>query len=138
MEKTFVMLKSDGLKRGLLGEVIGRIEKKGYKVLALKVQNLTKEQLNKHYYDHLERHYFPSLVEYLTSGPVVHMVIGGDNVILGMRKLNGATDPDKAEMGSIRGDLALNMTKNLIHASDSLENAKREISLYFSSDEIVI
>ncbi len=137
MEKTFVMLKSDGLKRGLLGEVLGRIEKKGYKVLALKIQNLTKDQLDKHYYEHLDRPYFPSLVEYLTSGPVVHMVIGGDNVISGIRKLNGATDPEKAEMGSVRGDLAVNMTKNLIHASDSLENAEREIGLYFSDDEIV-
>lgn len=137
MEKTFVMLKSDGLKRGLLGEVLGRIERKGYKVLALKIQNLTKAQLDKHYYEHLERPYFPSLVEYLTSGPVVHMVIGGDNVIAGIRKLNGATDPDKAEMGSVRGDLAMNMTQNLIHASDSLENAEREIALYFSEDEIV-
>jgi len=137
MEKTFVMLKSDGLKRGLLGEVLSRIEKKGYKVLALKIQNLSKEQLDKHYYEHLERPYFASLVEYLTSGPVVHMVIGGDNVISGIRKLNGATDPEKAEMGSIRGDLAINMTKNLIHASDSLENAEREIGLYFSDDEIV-
>lgn len=137
MEKTFVMLKSDGLKRGLLGEVLSRIEKKGYKVLALKIQNLTKDQLDKHYYEHLDRPYFPSLVEYLTSGPVVHMVIGGDNVISGIRKLNGATDPEKAEMGSVRGDLAINMTKNLIHASDSLENAEREIALYFSDDEIV-
>lgn len=137
MEKTFVMLKSDGLKRGLLGEVLSRIEKKGYKVLALKIQNLTKDQLDKHYYEHLDRPYFPSLVEYLTSGPVVHMVIGGDNVISGIRKLNGATDPEKAEMGSVRGDLAINMTKNLIHASDSLENAEREINLYFSDDEIV-
>ena len=131
------MLKSDGLKRGLLGEVLSRIEKKGYKVLALKIQNLTKDQLDKHYYEHLDRPYFPSLVEYLTSGPVVHMVIGGDNVISGIRKLNGATDPEKAEMGSVRGDLAVNMTKNLIHASDSLENAEREIGLYFSDDEIV-
>lgn len=137
MEKTFVMLKSDGLKRGLLGEVLSRIEKKGYKVLALKIQNLTKDQLDKHYYEHLDRPYFPSLVEYLTSGPVVHMVIGGDNVISGIRKLNGATDPEKAEMGSVRGDLAINMTKNLIHASDSLENAEREIGLYFRDDEIV-
>ena len=131
------MLKSDGLKRGLLGEVLSRIEKKGYKLLALKIQNLTKDQLDKHYYEHLDRPYFPSLVEYLTSGPVVHMVIGGDNVISGIRKLNGATDPEKAEMGSVRGDLAINMTKNLIHASDSLENAEREIGLYFSDDEIV-
>lgn len=137
MEKTFVMLKSDGLRRGLLGEVLGRIEKKGYKVLALKIQNLTKAQLDKHYYEHLERPYFPSLVEYLTSGPVVHMVIGGDNVISGIRKLNGATDPEKAEMGSVRGDLAVSMTENLIHASDSLENAEREIALYFSENEIV-
>ena len=137
MEKTFVMLKSDGLKRGLLGEVLGRIEKKGYKVLALKIQNLTKAQLDKHYNEHLDKPYFPSLVEYLTSGPVVHMVIGGDNVISGIRKLNGATNPEKAEMGSIRGDLAVSMTENLIHASDSLENAEREIALYFSDDKIV-
>lgn len=137
MEKTFVMLKSDGLKRGLLGEVLGRIEKKGYKVLALKVQNLTKAQLDKHYNEHLDKPYFPSLVEYLTSGPVVHMVIGGENVISGIRKLNGATNPEKAEMGSIRGDLAVSMTENLIHASDSLENAEREIALYFSDEEIV-
>ena len=137
MEKTFVMLKSDGLKRGLLGEVIGRIERKGYKILALKVQTLTKAQLDTHYHEHLDRPYFPSLVEYLTSGPVVHMVVGGDNVISGIRKLNGATDPEKAEMGSVRGDLAVSMTENLIHASDSLENAEREIALYFSEDEIV-
>lgn len=137
MEKTFVMLKSDGLKRGLLGEVLGRIEKKGYKILALKIQNLTKAQLDKHYNEHLDKPYFPSLVEYLTTGPVVHMVIGGENVISGIRKLNGATNPEKAEMGSIRGDLAVSMTENLIHASDSLENAEREIALYFSDEEIV-
>ena len=134
MEKTFVMLKSDGLKRGLLGEVLGRIEKKGYKILALKIQNLTKAQLDKHYNEHLDKPYFPSLVEYLTTGPVVHMVIGGENVISGIRKLNGATNPEKAEMGSIRGDLAVSMTENLIHASDSLENAEREIALYFSDE----
>ena len=137
MEKTFVMLKSDGLKRGLLGEVLGRIEKKGYKILALKIQNLTKAQLDKHYNEHLDKPYFPSLVEYLTTSPVVHMVIGGENVISGIRKLNGATNPEKAEMGSIRGDLAVSMTENLIHASDSLENAEREIALYFSDEEIV-
>ena len=137
MEKTFVMLKSDGLKRGLLGEVLGRIEKMGYKILALKIQNLTKAQLDKHYNEHLDKPYFPSLVEYLTTSPVVHMVIGGENVISGIRKLNGATNPEKAEMGSIRGDLAVSMTENLIHASDSLENAEREIALYFSDEEIV-
>ncbi|AMP21288.1 nucleoside-diphosphate kinase [endosymbiont 'TC1' of Trimyema compressum] len=137
MEKTFVMLKSDGLQRGLLGNVLSRIESKGYSILALKVQNMTLEQLEKHYDGHQDKPYFPNLVEYLTSGPVVHMVIGGENVVAGMRKMSGATDPAKADLGTVRGDLAQDMTKNLIHTSDSLENAAREIALYLTPEEII-
>ena len=137
MEKTFVMLKSDGLQRGLLGNVLTRIESKGYNVLALKVQNMTLEQLDKHYDGHQDKPYFKGLVEYLTSGPVVHMVIGGDNVIAGIRRMSGATDPAKADLGTVRGDLAQSVTKNLIHTSDSLESAEREIALYFKSEKII-
>ena len=137
MEKTFVMLKSDGLQRGLLGNVLTRIEAKGYCILSLKVQNMTLKQLEKHYDGHQDKPYFQGLVDYLTSGPVVHMVIGGDNVIAGMRRMSGATDPAKADLGTLRGDMALNMTKNLIHTSDSLENAEREIALYFTPEEII-
>lgn len=137
MEKTFVMLKSDGLKRGLLGNVLTRIESKGYQVLSLKVQQLTLEQLDKHYDGHQDKPYFNALVEYLTSGPVVHMVIGGDNVIAGIRKMSGATDPAKADLGTVRGDLALGVTENLIHTSDSKESADREIAMYFKPEEII-
>lgn len=137
MEKTFVMLKSDGLKRGLLGEVLTRIERKGYKILALKVENLTLDQISKHYDGHQDKPYYQGLVDYLTSGPVVEMAIGGKDVISGIRKLNGATDPAKAEMGSIRADFAMNMTENLVHASDSLETAERELALYFTEDELI-
>lgn len=137
MEKTFMMLKPDGLRRGLLGNVLQRVELKGYRIVALKIAQMDQKAIDKHYEEHIGRVYYQRLSDYMLSGPVVQMVIEGNNVIDGIRKMNGATDSSKSEPGTIRGDLGQDTTINLIHGSDSLENAEREIDLYFTKDEIV-
>ena len=137
MEKTFIMIKPDGINRNLIGEIISKFEKKGYKICALKIQRLTLKQINKHYAEHINKKYFKSLKEYLMSGPVVQIVLSGYDVVNGIRKIIGSTDPKEACCGSIRGDYGFDITKNLIHASDSKENAYNEIKLYFKNSEII-
>lgn len=131
MEKTYIMLKPDAMKRGLVGEIISRIEKKGYTVSRIETKVLTAEVLKEHYAHIADRPFFPDLVNYMTSGPVVAMIVEGPDVILGMRILMGATKFEEATPGTIRGDYAYCTTENLIHGSDSAETAAAEIKRFF-------
>jgi len=137
MERTFVMVKPDGVQRGLVGEVISRIERKGLKIVALKMIQITQEKAQEHYAEHKEKPFFTSLIDYITSGPVVAMVVEGKEAVSVVRKLVGKTNPIEAEPGTIRGDLAMDIGRNVVHASDSLNSAEREISIFFSKDEIL-
>lgn len=136
MEKTFVALKPDAVKRNLIGKVIERFELKGYKIIALKLLNVTDEQASKHYEEHYGKPFYPGLIKFITSGPIVAMVIKGVNAIQGVRHIVGATKPDEADDGSIRADFSPLSSMNIIHASDSPESAQREISIYFNENEI--
>ncbi len=136
MERTFVMLKPDAVDRLLVGEIISRIEKKGYRLVAMKMEKLSEEQARKHYAEHVKKSFFPELLQFITSGRVLEMVIEGEKVVAGMRKMLGATDPNEAESGSIRGTFGFSKTTNLVHASDGPESAAREINLYFKENEI--
>ena len=137
MERTFVMVKPDGVKRGLIGEVIKRIEQKGLKIVAMKMIEVSKELAEKHYAEHKEKPFFQNLISYITSGPVVAMVVEGKEAVKVMRNLVGKTNPIEASPGTIRGDLAMDIGRNVVHASDSIESAEREISLFFSKEEIL-
>jgi len=130
-EKSFIMVKPDGVQRGLVGEIIKRFEQKGFKLVGLKMEMAGKAKMEEHYAEHKDRPFFPPLVAFASSGPVVAMAWEGHNIIKTGRKMIGATNPDSAEMGTIRGDLAINFRKNVIHASDSQESAEREIKLWF-------
>jgi len=136
-ERTFVMLKPDALQRRLAGEVIGRIERKGFRIIGLKLLKLDETKAGIHYEAHMGKPFFNDLIKFITSGPVIVMVVEGDDAIAGMRKMLGETDPKKAAVGTIRGDFGQYVTKNLVHASDSKEAAKREIGLYFDDSELV-
>ncbi len=137
MERTFVAIKPDGVQRGLVGEIIRRFEAKGFTLVGLKLMRVSKELAEKHYDVHRERPFFPSLVAFITSGPLVAMVWEGDGVVAAARKIIGATDPLNAEPGTIRGDFAISISRNLIHGSDAIETAQREIGLWFTNDELV-
>lgn len=131
-EQTLVLIKPDGVKRGFVGEVLGRIERKGLAIAALELKHVSPELAATHYAEHAERPFFNSLIEFITSGPVVAAVVAGPRAISAFRQLAGGTDPvEKAVPGSIRGDLALETQENLVHGSDSPESAKREIALWF-------
>ncbi|MEZ7892970.1 MAG: nucleoside-diphosphate kinase [Candidatus Wallbacteria bacterium] len=136
MEKTFVMVKPDGVDKRLIGEVISRIEKKGLKIAGLKMMQLNEEFVRKHYAEHVSKPFFPVLLRFTTCGPVVAMVIEGPNAISNMRHMAGNTYPEKAEPGTIRNDYALFVTYNIVHCSDSPESAEREIKLFFNENEI--
>lgn len=137
MERTFIAIKPDGVQRGLIAEIISRFERKGYKLVAIKVLVPSKEFAEKHYHDLKERPFFNGLCDFLSSGPVVAMVWEGEGVIKYGRKLIGATDPQKSEPGTIRGDLAVVVGRNIIHGSDGPETAKDEIGLWFKPEELV-
>ncbi|GGE11313.1 nucleoside diphosphate kinase [Marinithermofilum abyssi] len=136
MEKTFLMVKPDGVQRGLIGEIVARFEKKGYKLVAAKLMVISQELAEKHYAEHKERPFFGELVDFITSGPVFAMVWEGENVIATARQMMGKTNPADAAPGTIRGDFGITVGKNVIHGSDSPESAEREIGLFFSSEEI--
>lgn len=136
MERTFIAIKPDGLKRGLVGKIISKIEDKGYKIVGLKMLHVTPELAAKHYEEHIGKPFYEGLIKFITSGPIIAMVLQGENVIESARKFMGATDPDKAEDGSVRGDFSQVMRINTIHGSDSKESAQREINLYFEPNEI--
>ncbi|NMC26925.1 MAG: nucleoside-diphosphate kinase [Syntrophomonadaceae bacterium] len=131
MEKTFAMIKPDGVRRGLIGEIIGRLEKKGIHIVALKSMVISRELAAAHYAEHLGKPFFEGLLDFITTGPVVAMVLEGENVIEAVRTLMGVTDPQKASPGTIRGDLAMSMAHNVMHGSDSPASAAREIKLFF-------
>ena len=135
-EKTFIAIKPDGVQRGFISEIIGRFERKGFKLVALKQLIPSRELAQKHYGVHKERPFFNDLVEFISSGPVVAMVWEGEGVISNARKMIGATKPLEAEPGTIRGDLAVNIGRNIIHGSDSPDTASFEINLWFNNDEI--
>ncbi len=130
-ERTFVMVKPDGVRRRLVGEVIRRIEAKGYDVVEMKLMTIPGELAREHYGEHVDKPFFGDLVSFVTSGPVVAMVVEGPDAIIGMRQIMGATDPLDAAPGSIRGDYASFITENIVHGSDSAASAEREIKLFF-------
>jgi len=137
MERTFVMIKPDGVQRRLIGKILQRFEESGLKIVAMKFLKVSQEMAEKHYEVHKGKPFYESLIKYITSGPVVAMVIEGQNAIERVRKMVGATDPQKAMPGTIRGDFCQHIGRNVIHASDAKETAEKEISLWFSDDEIV-
>lgn len=133
MQQSFVMIKSDGVKRGLIGEIIGRFEKKGFNILKANLVSPTRATVEEHYEEHKGRPYFEELVDFILEGPVMAMVIEGENVIEVIRLMVGNKDPRVASSGTIRGDFANSTTKNIVHASDSIESAEREINIWFPS-----
>lgn len=137
MEKTFLMLKPDAVQRGLIGEIISRFEKKGFKLVALKFLQVNRELAEEHYKEHKGKGFFEPTVQYIMSSPVVAMVWEGKNVVSLAREMMGATNPANAGPGSIRGSYAMDISRNVIHGSDSVESAEREISLYFRPEEII-
>lgn len=130
-ETTYIMIKPDGVQRGLVGKIIDRFEKKGFKLVGLKLTTPTKELLEQHYADLSSKPFFPGLIKYMMMGPVVAMVWEGDNVVATGRKMLGATKPADSAPGSIRGDLCIDVGRNIIHGSDSVEAAQKEIALWF-------
>lgn len=130
-ERTYIMLKPDALQRNLIGEIISRIERKGYKIADCKMMNLDEAILREHYAHIVDKSFFPETLEYMTSGPVLAMIVEGENAIRGMRALMGATKFEDAAAGTIRGDYASSTTYNIIHGSDSPENAEIEIKRFF-------
>lgn len=131
MQQTYIMLKPDAIRRGLMGRIISRIEDKGFKIVKMKMFNVTKEQLDEHYAHLVDKPFYGDIVEYMMSGPVLGMVLEGEDVISSMRKLMGGTKWQDAEVGTIRSDFACSTTQNLIHGSDSEETAKAEIARFF-------
>jgi len=137
LERTFVILKPNAVRRGLVGEILRRFEQRGIKIVGLKFLWMTKEQCEKLYEPHKGKSFYNELTEFMMSGPVVAVVLEAPRVIEMVRHIVGATDPLKAEAGTIRGEFALTVTKNLIHASDSVENAAREMPIFFKEDELI-
>ena len=137
VEKTLVLVKPDGVRRGLIGEVISRFERKGLKIRALKMLWMTREQAEEFYSVHRDKPVFGELVEFITSGPIVAMVLEGDSAISVVRLMIGSTDGRKAQPGTIRGDFALSIQDNVVHASDSPESFEREFRVVFSDEEVV-
>ncbi|XP_030494561.2 nucleoside diphosphate kinase 2, chloroplastic isoform X2 [Cannabis sativa] len=137
VEESYIMIKPDGVQRGLVGEIISRFEKKGFKLTGLKLFQCPKELAEEHYKDLSAKPFFPTLIDYITSGPVVCMAWEGVGVVASARKLIGSTNPLQAEPGTIRGDLAVQTGRNVVHGSDSPENGKREIALWFHEGEVI-
>lgn len=136
MEQTFVMIKPDGVQRGLIGEIIGRFERKGLTLKAMKMITIQKTLAEQHYAEHKGKGFYDALISYITSGPVVAMVWEGGNAVEVARSLMGATDPVKSAPGTIRGDFGMFTGRNVIHGSDSPESARREIALFFNDYEL--
>jgi nucleoside-diphosphate kinase len=130
-EQTLVLIKPDGVRRGLVGKIIARYEDKGLVIDALEMRRIDGELADRHYAEHVGRNYYPELREFVTSGPLVALIVSGHGAIEAVRLMNGATDSARAEPGSVRGDYSLSKTENLVHASDGIETAEREIALWF-------
>lgn len=137
MEKTFIMVKPDGVQRQLIGDILSRFERKGLQLAGAKLMRVTEQMAEKHYAEHQGKPFFGELVEFITSGPVFAMVWEGENVIEVTRQLIGKTNPKEALPGTIRGDYGMFVGKNIIHGSDSLESAEREINIFFKNEELV-
>jgi nucleoside-diphosphate kinase len=137
MERTFLMVKPDGVQRNLVGEIVARFEKKGFQLVGGKLMSISRDLAEEHYGEHKERPFFGELVDFITSGPVFAMVWEGENVISTARQMMGSTNPKDAVQGTIRGDFGITVGKNVIHGSDSSTSATREIGIFFNENEIV-
>ena len=137
VERTLLMIKPDAVQRGLIGKIISRIEQKGLKIIALRMMSVDEQTAGRLYAEHVHKPFFSSLVDFIMSGPIVAMVIEGRNAVSVVRGMVGATDPSKAAPNTIRGNFGFSITQNIAHASDSLESAKREISIFFGEFEFI-
>lgn len=136
MERTLVLVKPDGMQRGLAGEILTRLERRGLRIVGLRLFQMEDALARRHYAEHEGKPFFDGLISYITSGPIIAAVLEGTGAVEAVRKTMGATNPGQAEPGTIRGDLGLEMGRNLIHGSDSLESAKREIALFFEESQL--
>jgi len=137
MERTLVLLKPEALKRGICGEIIARFERRGFKIVGMKMLRMDREMAREHYKVHEGKPFFEGLIEHITSGPIIAMVLEGPSAVRVVRDMMGATDPLNSPPGTIRGDYGLHIGENIIHGSDSLETAEREIKLFFRDDELL-
>src|SRR5690554_7822052 len=137
VEQTFAMVKPDGVRRGLTGTIIARLEAKGFTIKAMKLMRISRELAERHYGEHKGKPFFEGLVSFITSGPVVAMIVEGENAIAEWRKMMGATNPADAALGTIRGDFASTIDENVAHGSDAPETAKREIGIFFEANELL-
>ena len=136
-ERTFIAIKPDGVKRGLIGEIIKRFETKGFKIIGLKMLQVTPELAAQHYAEHVGKPFYDGLVRFITAAPIVAIALEGNDVIAQARRIMGATDPNKAAIGTIRADFGQAMNRNIIHGSDSPESAERELAIYFKPEELM-
>ena len=137
MEQTYVMIKPDGVQRGLIGDIVSRIEQKGLRIVAMQMRMIADDVARRHYAEHVEKDFFKFLIDFITSSPVVCMVVEGENAVTAMRTMSGATNPMDASVGTIRGDFGLDVGRNIIHTADSLESAEREIAIHFTGGEMI-
>ncbi len=137
MEQTYVMIKPDGVQRGLIGEIVSRIEQKGLRIIAMQMRMIADDVARRHYAEHVEKDFFKFLIDFITSSPVVCMVVEGENAVTAMRMMSGATNPADASVGTIRGDFGLDVGRNIIHTADSLESSEREIAIHFTGKELI-
>ena len=137
MERTLVLIKPDGVQRGLVGEIVGRFERKGLKLVGLRMLDVSEELAERHYAIHADKHFYAGLVEFITSGPVAAVALEGPDAIATVRRMVGRTMPNEAEPGTIRGDLGISGLRNLIHASDAPETAASELAMWFGSADLV-
>ena len=137
LEKTLVLIKPDGVAKGLIGEIISRFERRSFNIRAMKLIKLSRDKAEVHYREHQGKQFFERLIEFILSGPIIAMVVEGPGAIKAVRNMMGTTDPAEASPGTIRGDYALNIAQNIVHGSDSPESAAREIANFFSNEEII-
>jgi nucleoside-diphosphate kinase len=137
IERTFAMVKPDGVRRGLVGDVVKRLESKGFRIVGMKLMHISRELAERHYGEHEGKPFYEGLVSFITSGPVVAMVVEGENAIAEWRKMMGATNPADAVPGTVRGDLALVIDENVVHGSDAPATAEREIQIFFERSELL-
>ncbi len=136
-ERTLVLVKPDGVQRGLAGEIVGRLERTGLQIIGMKLMQISEDLASRHYAEHVEKPFYPGLVSFITSSPVVALVLEGPGAISATRKIMGVTNPADAAPGTIRGDLGIEMGRNLIHGSANAEDAAREVALFFDNSELV-
>lgn len=137
MERTFIALKPDAVQRGYIGDIITRFERKGFKLVGMKLMQVTRAMAEEHYGEHREKPFFKGLVDFITSGPIVAMAWEGNNVVESARKMMGATNPKDSAPGTIRGDFSVDLGRNIIHGSDSVASAERELKIFFNANELL-